>query len=275
MFKRIIVGVDGSPASLTAAKLALRIGNFLDVPVVGVYVVDTLLLEESFLADLAGVLGLTYYEGASAKVREFLEKQGDAVLTEFSALGREFGAKVSVVQSTGIPCKEIAEQADPEDLVVVGRTGRKPLRSTFPGTTAERTVRLARSPVLLVPETEGKLSSTLVAYDGSESARRAVEICRSLRDLFGYSVTALYVGDDVDRIRNELDGLLGEDYSFRTARGFPEEKIVSTAREMSADILFMGAYGKSRFREFLLGSVTSFVIYNLEIPILLAKSVRD
>ncbi len=275
MFKRIIVGVDGSPASLTAAKLALRIGNFLDVPVVGVYVVDTLLLEESFLADLAGVLGLTYYEGASAKVREFLEKQGDAVLTEFSALGREFGAKVSVVQSTGIPCKEIAEQADPEDLVVVGRTGRKPLRSTFPGTTAERTVRLARSPVLLVPETEGKLSSALVAYDGSESARRAVEICRSLRDLFGYSVTALYVGDDVDRIRNELDGLLGEDYSFRTARGFPEEKIVSTAREMSADILFMGAYGKSRFREFLLGSVTSFVIYNLEIPILLAKSVRD
>jgi len=81
MFNRIIVGVDGSPASITASRMALRIGNFLDIPVVGVYVIDDRLLEESFLADLAGVLGLTYYEGVSAKVLEFLEKQGNTVLT--------------------------------------------------------------------------------------------------------------------------------------------------------------------------------------------------
>ena len=274
MFNRIIVGVDGSPASVNAAKIALRIGNFLDVPVVGVYVIDTRLLEESFLADLAGMLGLTYYEGASAKVREFLEKQGDAVLTEFSALGREFGAKVSVVQTTGIPCREIADQADPEDLIVIGRIGEKPVKGTFPGATAERVARISKCPVLLMPKEERSIREVLVAYDGSEGAEFALRICVTLRDLFGYRLNLIYVGAEAEEVKRRADRLVGGDYRFYTASGFPEEQIVSLVREKDMDMLFMGAYGKSRFREFILGSVTSFVIYNLEVPLFLAKRIR-
>jgi len=274
MFKRIIVGVDGSPASINAARIALRIGNFLDVPVVGIYVIDTRLLEESFLADLAGILGFTYYEGASARVREFLEKQGNAVLTEFSALGREFGAKVSVVQTTGVPCREITDQADSEDLIVIGRIGEKPLRGTFPGATAERVARLSKCPVLLMPARERPLREALVAYDGSEGAELALKICVALRDLFGYGLNLLYVGSEDEEVRRKADRLVGGDYRFFTASGFPEEQIVSLAKERDIDILFMGAYGKSRLREFFLGSVTSFVIYNLDIPLLLAKKLR-
>ncbi len=273
MFKRIIVGVDGSPASITAAKYALRIGNFYGIPVVGVYVVDVRLIEESFLADLAGVLGFTYYEGISGRVKEFLEKQGDAVLTEFSSLGREYGAKVSVVQTTGVPYREIASQADPEDLIVVGKRGRKPLKGVLLGSNSEKVARHANCPVFLIPEEERELRKVMVAYDGSENAKMALKVCRSLRDLYSYSITVLYVeeGEKPEVMESEVEEVLGRDYTFLSLPGFPEEIIVEVSKEERIDLLFLGAYGKGRVKELFLGSVTSFVIHHLDIPLFLTK----
>lgn len=271
MFKRIIVGVDGSPASITASKLAFRLGNFYDTPVVGIYVVDERLIDESFLADLAGVLGFTYYEGISGKVKEFLEKQGDVILTEFSALGREYGAKVSVVQTSGVPYREIASQADPEDLIVVGKVGRKPLKGVLIGSNSEKVARHANCPVILMPEEEREIKRVLVAYDGSENAKLALKICSSMKSLLGYKVDVLHVSEEEEDIREEVREILGEEFSYHELPGLPEERIVSFVRENDTDMLFLGAYGKGRFRELFLGSVTSFVIHNLDIPILLAK----
>ena len=278
MFKRIIVGVDGSPASINASKIAFRLGNFYNIPVVGIYVVDVRLLEESFLADLAGVLGFTYYEGISSKVKEFLEKQGDAVLTEFSALGREFGAKVSVVQSMGVPYREIASQADPEDLIVIGKVGRKPVKGILIGSNSEKVARHAKAPILIVPQEKREIGKALVAYDGSRNASLALKICRSMRGVFGYSVEVIYVDEGEGRseeIREEVREILGEDFEFLSTTGFPEERIVQRVRESGADILFLGAFGKGRFRELFLGSVTSFLIHHIHIPMLLARTPKD
>lgn len=277
-FKRIIVGVDGSPASVNASRIAFRLGNFYNIPVVGVYVVDVRLLEESFLADLAGVLGFTYYEGISSKVKEFLEKQGDVVLTEFSVLGREFGARVSVVQNIGVPYKEIASQADPEDLIVIGKVGRKPVKGILIGSNSEKVVRHANSPVLMVPQEEREIRNVLVAYDGSENAKIALKICRSLKDVFGYIVKVIHVeeGEDTARgIVEEVRELFGQEIDLISTTGFPEEKIIQTIREDDIDMLFLGAYGKGRFKELFVGSVTSFLIHHIDIPMLLAKAPKD
>ena len=279
MFKRIIVGIDGSPASLTASKYALRLGNFYDVPVVGIYVVDVRLLEESFLADLAGVLGFTYYEGISAKIKDFLEKQGDAILTEFSALGREYGARVSVVQTTGVPYREIASQADPEDLIVLGKVGRKPVKGILIGSNSEKVARLARCPVFLVPEEERQFRRALVAYDRSDNAKLALKVCGSLKELYGYEIEVLFVEEEKEgsseEVEKEVKELLSTEHRFVSTTGLPEERIVNTARDENIDLLFLGAYGKGRFKEMFLGSVTSFVIHNLDIPMFLAKVSKD
>ncbi|RLJ69830.1 nucleotide-binding universal stress UspA family protein [Hydrogenivirga caldilitoris] len=278
MFKRIVVGVDGSPASITASKYAFKMGNFYDVPVVGIYVIDVRLLEESFLADLAGVLGFTYYEGISGKIKDFLEKQGDTILTEFSSLGREYGAKVSVVQTSGVPYREIASQADPEDLIVLGRVGRKPISGILIGSNSEKVARHAKCPVFLVPEEERELKRALVAYDGSENAKLSLRICRSLRSLYNYEINVLSVQEEeeeVKRIEEEVRELLPEEHKFFYVSGLPEERIVSFAKDEGIDVLFLGAYGKGRFKELFLGSVTSFVIHHLDIPMFLAKVPMD
>jgi nucleotide-binding universal stress UspA family protein len=273
MFNRVVVGVDGSRASLEASKVAFRVGTFFDIPVVGVYVVDTRLLEESFLADLAGVLGFTYYEGISSKVKEFLEKQGEAVLDEFSALGREFGAKTSVVQTSGVPYREIASQADPDDLVVVGKVGRRPVRGVLLGSNSDKLTRISKSPVFLVPERCPEFRRALVAYDGRTNSKRALRMAAALRGLFGYELHVITVGEEVGpELREEVRFTVGDDYTHHVTTGFPEEKIVSFCRENGVDLLFIGAYGKGRLKEFFLGSVTSFVVHNLDIPMVLTRS---
>ena len=274
MFKRIVVGIDGSPSSVNASKLALKIGGFLSIPVVGVHVIDARLLEESFIADLAGVLGFTYYEGISAKVRGFLEKRGDAVLTEFSALGRELGARVSVVQVTGVPYRELVAQADAGDLMAVGRTGSKPIKGVLIGSSSEKVIRNAPCSVLLTPSEEREIRKVLCAYDGSASSRLALKICSSFRKLFGYEVKILHVEEERKIDLEEVGKIIGEDYELLTTTGFPEEKIVQTVEDIGIDMVFMGAFGKGGFREFFLGSVTSFVTHHLTVPVLLAKS-RD
>ncbi len=273
MFKRIIVGVDGSKASVEASRVAFRIGNFFDIPVVGMYVVDTRLLEESFLADLAGVLGFTYYEGISGRVREFLERQGEAVLDEFSALGRSLGSKVSVVQTVGIPYREITSQADPEDLIVVGKVGRRPVKGILMGSNSDKITRISKSPVFLVPEDPGEFRKALVAYDGRSNSKRALNMAVVLKEVFHYDLHVLTVGEDIGQgLREEVRSSVGDDFTYHTATGFPEERIVSFCRENDIDLLFIGAYGKGRLKEFFLGSVTSFVVHNLNIPMVLTRS---
>jgi len=122
-----------------------------------------------------------------------------------------------------------------------------------------------------MPEEERKIEKVLVAYDGSENADLALRICTALRDLFGYALNLLYVGTEIEKVREKAERHVKGSYEFHTADGFPEEEIVSYAKANGIDMLFMGAYGKSRFREFFLGSITSFVVYNLSIPLLLAK----
>jgi nucleotide-binding universal stress UspA family protein len=275
MFDRIIVGVDGSPASVRASEFAFDLAEIWNVPVVGLYVTDARLLEESFLADLAGVLGFTYYDGISSKVREFLEKQGEAVLDEFSARGRERGVSVSVMQTVGVPYREIAQQADPTDLIVVGRVGRKPIRGILIGSNAEKVARHSRCPVAIIPSQMGEVRKALVAFDGGGSSLRAMEICAALKERFGYEVHVLVVEEeegDHRELKEKAKEILGEDFECHCLMGLPEERIVSFCRENGIDILFLGAYGKGRLKELFLGSVTSFVIHNLEIPMVLGKA---
>ncbi len=261
MYKRVVVGVDGSPSSVSASKYAFDVGRHLDIPVVGIYVIDERLLEESFLADLAGVLGFTFYEGISSKVKEFFEKQADLVLTEFSALGREWGVNVSLFQTTGVPYEVILNQADREDLIVLGKKSRKPVKGFLLGSTADIVSRRSASPVLLVPEDYKKPWRAVVAYDGSPNSRLALEACRSFRDIYGFNMVVLHVGDREVSLENlEVVNL----------KGIPEEVIVSYAKD-KADMLFMGAFSKGRLREIVLGSITSFVVHNLDIPIYLSK----
>ena len=274
MFKRVIVGLDGSPASMVATRQAFNLGKFFDIPVVGVYVIDERLLDESFLLDLSSILGFTYFPGISARVKEVLEEQGKVLLETFAQQGRREGVKVSIVQIQGIPWKEIVNEADEEDLILVGRRGKKLVKGVFLSGNAEQIARNAKCPVYLLPEEKKEFKKACVAYDGRENSHFALQIAKTLKSLYNYEILVLSVVEDEAKARElkeKASEVLGKDFEFFAYTGLPEEKIVEFCKENGVDLLFMGAFGKGPIKEFFLGSVTSFVLHNLNIPTLLAK----
>lgn len=263
IFKRIVVGLDGSPAGWKAKDYAFDLGKRLSIPVVGVHVIDSRLLEESFLEDLAGVLGFTYYLGISQKVKEFFEKQADALVEEFLTEGRQKGVKVSSFQTIGIPYEELVNQADPEDLLIIGRKGKRPIKGFLLSSTAEVVSRRSKAPVMLVPEDGRELKSFCVAYDGGELSKKALSLALELSKVYKAQVHALYVGEEQIPAPESVELTVEE--------GLPEERIISHCKEKDIDLLFMGAYSKGKVKELFLGSVTSFVMHHINIPMILVK----
>ncbi len=281
MFKRLIVGFDGSQSSYAAANYAFDLGAKLGVPVIGIYVIDTRLLDETLLEDLAGILGFTFYLGISSKVREALEKKADALFQEFAELGRQKGARVSLVQVEGVPYAEIAGEADGEDLIFIGRRGSEIVRGFMIGSTAERVVRKAPCPVFVSTERYRPIKRVGIAYDGSEVSKKALKVGAELSKGFEAFTEVIFVEPEggfpeelVDKLKAEADSVLeplGVDYTFTLLRGFPEEKLVEYQAHGNVDLLVMGAFGTKPLKEILLGSVAYYVMHHAEGPVVFVK----
>lgn len=59
-----------------------------------------------------------------------------------------------------------------------------------------------------------------------------------------------------------------------TRRGLPGPVILSTAREIGADMIVMGTHGRQGVTRMLLGSIAEHVIRRAEIPVLTVRTLR-
>ena len=65
----------------------------------------------------------------------------------------------------------------------------------------------------------------------------------------------------------------GVDAHVLTTRGKNEEsELMNTYRETKSDLLMMGAYSRSRFREVVFGGMTEFMLWRARIPVIIQHS---
>jgi nucleotide-binding universal stress UspA family protein len=138
--RRILVGVDGSPASHKAARLAAEIAGRFDARLTLAYVVPRLLLPPD-------AYGLTV-----AEVEAEHRSHADEVLAAARAELGEAGAAAEVSVLYGPPAEALVEAADAAeaDLVVLGSHGRGAVARVLLGSTTDRVVHLCPRPVLVV-----------------------------------------------------------------------------------------------------------------------------
>lgn len=135
--KNILVAVDGSAASLHAARTAVDIAEATGGAVTLVYVVPQPLLPE----DVPFPTGSLMEEAV---------KTGETLLDEAQqGLGPRAARKVCLTGATAESISELAE-AQGADLIVVGSKGRGAVARVLVGSTTDRLVHIARKPVLVV-----------------------------------------------------------------------------------------------------------------------------
>ncbi len=272
--ERLLVGLDGSKASLNALDYALDFSKALSLPLVGIFVLDERILEEALLSEVAGILGFSYPGDFYSKVEEVLRKQANLVLEEFTTKARSEGLVFSTYETRGVPHKVLVEQARERDVLFLGKRGKKVVEGYLLGSTTERVLRQTKSFVFVCGEEKVKVERVCLAYDGRKASRRLLPLLDNLRKVYTFKTYVLFVDEgkgEVEKIRREVEENL-EDFTFVVREGFCEEEILNFCKEEGISLLMMGAFSRPRLYEFFLGSTTSYLLQNLEIPFILSRA---
>lgn len=231
------------------------------------------------------------------------EEQREQALADLAAAGeraRALGVETETSVRGGHPAREIltAVEEQAADLLVLGTHGRGGVEHLLLGSVAEKIVRRAPCPVMVVPaaahpETGVLFSRILCPVDGSAASADAVAFALSLaRETDGH-LTLLYVVEPVPasaefgaldleeyhrlgetHARTILAGAVTADerewcrVSESVALGKASDRIVDTARVEHSDVIVMGVRGRGAIDLLAFGSTTNDVIRRAACPVI-------
>jgi nucleotide-binding universal stress UspA family protein len=136
--KKILIPTDGSPNAKAAVAKGLDLAKLLTAEVTVLNVVDM----SSFIG---------YGDALSLpNLLPIMKKEGHDIVEEAQQEGGRRGVHVDTRVETGTPAHKIVEIAKDYDLIVMGSLGRTGMSHLLLGSVAERVVRHAECPVLIV-----------------------------------------------------------------------------------------------------------------------------
>jgi nucleotide-binding universal stress UspA family protein len=146
---RIVVPLDGSPLAEQALPIARDIASRLQVPVHVVRAVDP----ATAIPVAPGVFGLSPAVNAEVADEIWQQSEAEADKTVADAVARlaAEGVAASGARLNGSPFYAISEATKPGDLLILTSHGRGGVRRWLLGSVAEKLVREAPVPVILVP----------------------------------------------------------------------------------------------------------------------------
>jgi len=278
MYKTILVHVDGSPQQDSRLRAAARLANDSDAHVVGSAATGISWLDYALLTGSVGApMATVDFQG--------LRDAGAARLAGFEDAARRLG-----VQSfEGRLIEDEAHyalllQSRYADVVVLSRD-----TDVHPGLPArvrglpEYTALHGVRPVLVVPpdyQDQPLPGIAIAGWDGSLQAIAALTSALPLLERAGSVRLVLVNPHELTQLHGEEPGA---DMALYLARhGVPVEVVVERtratvgdalmgiARDAGAGLMVTGAYGHSRYREWMLGGVTRELLERAHVPLLLA-----
>lgn len=142
VFENILVPTDGSEYTKAAVKKAMELAKLSGGKVTALYVLD-----QSVFTNMP-------MDTAVMNVYNTLEKEGKQAVEYVRELGAEEGVEVAVSIKEGTPVKVILDESPNFDIIVMGTLGRTGMSKLLMGSVAERVVRAAQCPVLVVRDSK-------------------------------------------------------------------------------------------------------------------------
>jgi len=274
-YRTIVVHADRAPNAEARIALAAALALREEAHLVGAAMTG---MPRSMLAG-------RNYDGSGVFLADYLRRAEERVQ---QALGYFKG----IAERLGVPSYEARSSNDDEyaglclqaryaDLVVLGQAAADTNEDSLLPDLPDYVLLNCGRPVLLVPR-EGRFPTigkrVLVAWNGSPEAAKAVTAALPL--LRGAEQVVLAVlGTSADTLGESP----GADIALYLARhgvnvevlrrpepDDPGHAILSLAADFNVDLLVMGAYGHSRFRELTMGGATRTVLATATLPVLMA-----
>lgn len=274
--KRILVPLDSSSFSDSAARTACMLAKKHDATVAGVAVLDSPEIRSSIIPAVG-----PYYPMMLDAVREKIH-HADQVLHEsmerFAGICAEAGVEHRETEYEGIPAQKLLESSIFHDVIVTGLETHFHFETRGgEGESIDKLLKHTATPVLAVPETGLlKLENVVITFDGSFGASRALRDFLILAEPFQPDITVITAGLE----REKSDFLLGNAGKLLRAHGFSSIELVAKDEEIenaipesllrTTDLIVAGIHSKHRIKDIFVGSFTSKLIESGDIPLFLS-----
>lgn len=276
-YKSMLVHVDTSPECGQRVALAIELAKAHQAHLIGVAPTGVLYLPFGAGGDVTGL----YYEQAATALKEIAQKGINA-----------FEQQVRLAGLTSFESRVVDDDANVAltlhghyvDLIILGQKDPDVKGVAVDAVLPEHVLMHAARPVLVVPYV-GTFSNigqnVMVAWDASrESARAVSDAIPMLKKAARVQVTvfnsqkgpvdahgqepgadiALFLvrhGIEVEVSREETNIDIGN-------------ALLSRMADHGSDLLVMGGFGHSRFRETVLGGVTKTILTHMTVPVLMS-----
>jgi nucleotide-binding universal stress UspA family protein len=278
-YKTILVHVDGSRHVNRRVEIAASLAALYDAHLVGVA--------------LTGLPELFYNPMLLDPVDPALEpllkvpRQGAAdALANFEGIARQFhvGSIESRLEENE-SARGISLQARYCDLVVLGQFDPDDTESSTRDDFAETVILECGVPVLMIPfasAVAGTGRRVLVSWNAGKEAVRAVHYALPMLQRAAQVDVAVFDPETLPTSyravpdKNILEWLARHGIAAKMTRQFTTadvdigKSLLSLAADLGSDLLVMGCYGHTRFREVLLGGVTREILRSMTLPVLMA-----
>ncbi|MCQ2044343.1 Nucleotide-binding universal stress protein, UspA family [Stutzerimonas kunmingensis] len=280
----VMACIDGSPQAAAVCDCSAWASKRLDAPLTLLHVLDRQQYPVS--GDLSGIIGLGSREFLLQELATLDEKRAKLALEEGrmmldSARQRAISAGVAQPecrQRHGDLVESLRDLQDETRLLVIGRQGEDSGDAIqHIGSQLENVIRTMQRPILVAPGDFSAPQSVMLAFDGSATSRKGVEMLAGSPLFKGMPIHLVMVAADTADNQAQLENARG----VLTAAGFNVEIAIRAGEveptlhayqaEHGIDLLVMGAYGHSRIRQFFVGSTTTSMIRTTRTPLLLLR----
>ena len=301
MYSKVLVPLDGSKTAEKVLPLARCFARGLQIPVELLGVVDLAEMARHVTADQISMLR-TLVDDATRGFENYLK----GVAKNFPA------GSVRYTVQQGNAAEAIVESAatDKDTLIAMATHGRSGLDRWLLGSVAEKVLRGASNPVLLVRATEkaplwdmATLKRVVIPLDGSELSERILPYVEALAKHLDLEVMLIGVysgswaaGGSGDGFYNtgQMDAFIASvraetmtylankteemkrkglnKVSFAAKEGLEADEIIALARETPDTLIAMCTHGRSGVQRWMLGSVTETVVRHTSDPVLVIRA---
>jgi nucleotide-binding universal stress UspA family protein len=304
MYSRLLIPLDGSKTAETVLPYARFLAGRLKPAIELLQIVDVAEIGKRISPDKAEFLNNIVAEALRRS-----EKYLNDVARTFSAL-----TVVCTVEKGAAPAEFIIEKAaqDPATLINMATHGYSGIKRWLLGSVAEKVLRGARNPLLLVRATgpvkrddEATLRSVIVPLDGSDLAEKVLTPVAELAKRTDLEVTlfraytlpasvlaadaeAYYLASDekliaalheeavayLEKKARAIKEMGVEKVTYVAEYGFAADRIIALGRATPDNLIAMCTHGQSGVKRWVLGSVTETVVRHSGDPVLVIRATN-
>ncbi|WP_336141739.1 universal stress protein [Acinetobacter sp. 102] len=278
---RVIACIDSSPCIDAVAEAAVWVAKQTQRELVLLQILDY--YPASYhLGEISGVIGFESNAMLLKELAELEQKQSELALDYSNNLlnhiseliEKQYGLSSTKIQEKGDFLEQSFNLLNENDVVIIGRVGERAAEKNKPiGSNVENFIRGANCTVITVGEHFQSPKRFIFAYEYSPTCQKMLQRIAQSDLLKTLQCHLLYVGDHPEMLTEPEKYLTDAGLEVVSVYRYGDvaQNILEYQREHDIQLIVLGAFSHSKIHQFFLGSITTTIFRNANVPLLVAK----